>query len=210
MENVGQIGLRCTCIAVAGMARCRRCPVQRGFTIIETLVVVAIIAILAALAAPSFQGMLENNRAQAAASALQASLNLARSEAVRRGSNASVTVAANGTAGQWENGWTVFLDKTGNANSGVGLAADSGGSVRLEVVPALAAATTQSGKTGGTGVDDYFLYNGNGRLATFAGASANRTFWFFDGSSNKYCLVISLTGRVRAQTVPSAGTCDTD
>ncbi len=180
---------------------------SRGFSLIEIMVVVAIIAILAAVAAPSFQAMLQNNRAQAAASALQVSLNLARSESVRRGSGTVVTVAANTQAGHWENGWTVFIDKTADANSSVGLTADGANGTRLEVASSLPSTNTSYGQTGTL---DYFSYNGNGRLVTTTGASANRTFWFFEGDSKKYCLVISLTGRVRAQTVDGTGNCDTD
>lgn len=183
--------------------------VLAGFTLIELLVVVAIAAILVALAAPSFSDMMRRNRLSAAASALQVSLSLARSEAVKRGADARVTVAANTTAGAWTNGWTVFVDGTGTANNGVAPTADTTGATavtRVEVV----AAPTGPVSTGQTGTLNYFTYNGVGRLITTTGASANRSFWFFDGTSEKYCLVLSITGRVRTTRVASSANCDVD
>ncbi len=180
-----------------------------GFTLIEVMVVVAIVAILATLAAPSFSEMLRRNRLSTAASALQVSLSLARSEAVKRGSDARVTVAANTAAGGWTNGWTVFVDGTGTANAGVAPTADTTGATgvtRVEVV------ATPSGpiSTGQTGTLNYFTYNGVGRLITTTGASANRSFWFFDADSEKYCLVLNVSGRVRTTRVASGASCPTD
>jgi type IV fimbrial biogenesis protein FimT len=177
-----------------------------GFTLIETLVVVAIVAILGALALPSFKQLLQSNRVAAASSAMQVSLNLARSEAVKRGSDARVTVAANTAAGVWSNGWTVFLDKTGNANSGIAPVSDSATTTRLEVIAAPAATVSYSQ----TGTLNYFTYNGQGRLITNTGAVANRSFWFFEADSDKYCLIINTTGRVRTDRVASAANCVTE
>lgn len=180
-----------------------------GFTLIEVMVVVAIVAILATLAAPSFSEMLRRNRLSTAVSALQVSLSLARSEAVKRGADARVTVAANTTAGVWTNGWTVFVDGTGTANVGVAPIADTTGATgmtRVEVV----AAPSGPISAGQTGTLNYFTYNGVGRLITTTGASANRSFWFFDGVSEKYCLVLNISGRVRTTRVGSGASCPTD
>ena len=76
---------------------------EAGFTLIETIVVVTITALLAGLAAPSFREFIANTQIQASASDLQASLLLARSEAVKR--NAPVTVVP--AAGGWASGWEV-------------------------------------------------------------------------------------------------------
>jgi type IV fimbrial biogenesis protein FimT len=183
---------------------CPRTRQARGFTLVELLVVVAIVAILAGLAAPSFKAMMASNRASAAASALQVSLSTARSEAVKRGADARVTVAANGTAGVWSNGWTVFADATGTANSGVA-PSDSATTTRLEVV------SERSGvQYSQTGTLNYFSYNGQGRMVDTNGGPANRTFWFYAGDSDKYCLIISVTGRVRTARVSGSSTCATD
>ena len=177
-----------------------------GFSLIEVMVVIGIAAILATIAIPSFVEMLRRNRLSAAASALQVSLSLARSEAVKRGADARVTVAANTTAGVWSNGWTVFVDRTGTANAFLAPTADSAGVTRVEEV----AAPSGPIDTGRTGTLDYFTYNGMGRLITTTGASANRSFWFFDATSERYCLVLSVTGRVRSTRVASGANCPAD
>ena len=181
---------------------------QSGFTLIEAMVVMAIVAILAAMAGPALQTLIRNNRLSSAMSLLQVSLNQARGEAVRRGTDARVTVAAATTAGEWKNGWTVFVDTAKNANAGVAPTSDSANYTRLEVAGPLPSANMQYGQTG---TDKYFSFNGQGRLVTTTGgAGANRSFWFFEGDSDKYCVVISVTGRVRtekmASTVTTCGT----
>jgi len=183
--------------------------VLAGFSLIELMVVVSIVAILAALATPSFVDLLRRNRLSAAVSALQVSLSLARSEAVKRGADARVTVAANTAAGVWTNGWTVFVDGTGTANAGVAPAADTTGVTgvtRVEVVAALSGPIS----AGQTGALNYFTYNGVGRLITTTGASANRSFWFFDATSERHCLVLNVSGRVRITRVASGASCPTD
>lgn len=180
-------------------------PKCSGFSLIELMVTVAIVAILASLAAPSFSSLIASNRASSAASALQVSLSLARSEAVKRGADARVTVAANGAAGTWSNGWTVFVDKTTDANGGVGPTADSATVTRLEVV-----AGFQNVDYTQTGSLNYFSYNGAGRMVDVTGAGVvNRSFEFHSGSSDKYCLVVSNTGRVRTAKVKNDTSCPT-
>ncbi|MDR7308425.1 GspH/FimT family pseudopilin [Rhodoferax saidenbachensis] len=184
----------------------------QGLSLIETMVVVTIVAVLASLAAPSMANLMQKNRLSAASSALQMSLNLARSEAVKRGTDARVTVAANTTAGSWNKGWTVFVDGTTNANAGIAPTADSASScasncvTRLEIV-APPSATVGFSQTGSL---NYFTYNGQGRLITSTGAAANRSFWFFEANSDLYCVIINNTGRVRSSRVGNTQSCAVD
>jgi type IV fimbrial biogenesis protein FimT len=83
---------------------------QRGFTLTELMTVVAIVAILAAIAAPNMGAMIRTQRVKTASFDVYASLTLARSEAVKR--NVSVTVSPLGGA-NWALGWTI-TDANGN------------------------------------------------------------------------------------------------
>jgi type IV fimbrial biogenesis protein FimT len=80
-----------------------RAAFQRGFTIIEIIVVVAIMGVLLTIAAPSFVTFTSSQKVKTASFDLYAAMMFARSEAIKRKVN--VTVAAAG--GDWKNGWTV-------------------------------------------------------------------------------------------------------
>lgn len=84
----------------------------RGFTIIETMMVIVVVAIMAAIGLPAFQQMIAIQKVKNAASRLQTALILTRSEALKR--NANVTLAP-ATAGQWNAGWKI-LDPNGGAD----------------------------------------------------------------------------------------------
>ena len=85
-----------------------------GFTAIELMVVVSIVAILAALAAPSFSPLIENWRVRESAEQLQSTLYYARSEAIKRGGQVLIQKIPNNTNGcttatgtrAWDCGWT--------------------------------------------------------------------------------------------------------
>jgi type IV fimbrial biogenesis protein FimT len=81
---------------------------QRGFTLVEAIIVLAIMAILAGASASSFVWLNQSTQIRGAAFDLVADLDFARSEAVKR--NDDVVVAPIG--GQWVNGWTVTAGGT--------------------------------------------------------------------------------------------------
>jgi type IV fimbrial biogenesis protein FimT len=74
-----------------------------GFTLVELLVTIAIVAILAGLAVPSFKDLIAGQRIKSAGFDLVTSLMLARSEAIKQNGNVTITPATGG----WVNGWTI-------------------------------------------------------------------------------------------------------
>ncbi|MCP3661179.1 MAG: prepilin-type N-terminal cleavage/methylation domain-containing protein, partial [Gammaproteobacteria bacterium] len=71
----------------------------KGFTLVELMITILILAILLGFAVPSFQAMMRNNAVVAASNQLLGALLLARSEAVKR--EAPVTVTFPATADGW-------------------------------------------------------------------------------------------------------------
>jgi type IV fimbrial biogenesis protein FimT len=79
----------------------------KGFTLIELMVVIAMIAIIASLAAPSFQTGIAKQKVSVAASDLMASLMQARNEAI---TNNQQTIVQPLETTDWSRGWRVYVD----------------------------------------------------------------------------------------------------
>ncbi|XXK28517.1 GspH/FimT family pseudopilin [Arenicellales bacterium nBUS_45] len=83
-----------------------------GFSLIETLVVIALLAIFAVFAIPMFGDLTQNNRMRAQVSNLVGQFAQARTEAMRRGFRVTMCPGTeSGCSGnQWENGLIAFVD----------------------------------------------------------------------------------------------------
>lgn len=79
----------------------------RGFTIIELLVVLALLGIVAALAAPSFQRSMARQKLSLAASDLMTSALQARSEAIKANQQTIVQPLVDTN---WAQGWRIYVD----------------------------------------------------------------------------------------------------
>jgi len=102
---------------------------NRGFTLIELIVTLAVVAIMTTLALPSFRTTIMNNRLTTQANEFITDLNIARSEAVKQGN--TITITSN-NGNNWANGWAIT---------------DSGGTT-LRVHGALDGTSTLSGSAG--------------------------------------------------------------
>lgn len=84
-----------------------RSPFSRGFTLIEIVIGVAILAIAMMMGLPSFNEWIQNAQIRKTAESFMAGLQATRSEAVRR--NAQVIFEPTGSGGAGETGWQIKL-----------------------------------------------------------------------------------------------------
>lgn len=107
-------------------------PLQRGLTLIETAIVIAVMAIVAATVAPSLAGFIETRRLDGAATRLAADIQFVRSEAIAR--NRALRLSVHATA----NASTCWVVHTGLAAqcacADQGAAVCSGGAVEIKTV----------------------------------------------------------------------------
>jgi type IV fimbrial biogenesis protein FimT len=100
----------------------------RGFTLIELMIAIGIVAILVRVAAPSFTRLVQSNAMTSTVNSFLSDLRFARSEAIRRGGgvvmcrsdnpeDATPTCGTGSTTG-WESGWIIFHDLNGDAAKG--------------------------------------------------------------------------------------------
>ncbi|MEJ1464682.1 MAG: GspH/FimT family pseudopilin [Candidatus Sedimenticola sp. (ex Thyasira tokunagai)] len=153
---------------------------SKGMTLVELMVTLAVGGILLAIAVPSYRTMVQNNRLAAGANEFVSSMSLARSEALKRRTDITVTAADSSTAGnEWgKGGWTV-----------------KEGATLLKTVPAFSGDITFNS----TGNNSSFTYSADGS------ANASDTIDLCTGSGETGRQVsLSATGRV---SVNSGYTC---
>ena len=141
---------------------------QRGVTLIELLITVAIVAILASLAAPSFRDSLIRNRLSGYNSDFITAINFARSESIKRGQTVTICRSSDGSScaanGGWEQGWIVFTDNDGDGTVDTSAPPVASDDQILRVWPALADGYTLRSAA----LPDNIRYNARG-LAALSG-----------------------------------------
>jgi len=83
---------------------------SQGFTLVELMIVVAIVGIVATIAVPSFQDTLERNRLKEAVESLKSDLMFAKTEAIKK----SIDITVNRKTGN-NGAWCYGFDQTGFA-----------------------------------------------------------------------------------------------
>lgn len=161
-----------------------------GFTLLELMVTLAVLAILAGLTAPMFTQFTRNQRIKAATSELTYALTLARGEALKR--NVDVVVAPDEDGG-WQIGWTVTADGVADP-------------LLVYAVPAREVDGDPVSYLSITGPDDV-TFNGMGRLV--AALDAPFEIESAEGPSagaKTRCVSIDLSGMPRSR-VSNTGDC---
>lgn len=172
---------------------------HRGFTMVELLIALAILAILFAAAMPSWAHYFSTSALRERAGALADSFLIARTEAIRRGGRVAVCPGSKDLcdpqAPGWEAGWLVFADDNRNG------VRDPGEGVILRegfAPPGLSI-------RGNRPVSEYVSFTALGQLRRNDGALQMGTFTVcrsgFEGSK----VVLANGGRVRI--TPLGGTC---
>jgi len=96
-------------------------PFSQGFTLIELMVGLAVMALLMMVAVPSFQSTIASSRVTTVTNDLVGALAVARTEAIRRGVRVTVCASDDGAScattatDDWGPGWVVFTDVNRNA-----------------------------------------------------------------------------------------------
>lgn len=162
--------------ARAAVSQRRRRVAQRGMTLVELVFVVLVVAVLAAVSTPSLTNLVVSQRLRSAGTDLVSSLQMARSEAIKR--NDSVTVKP--SADSWTSGWVV--------KTALGDAIDSKSALGTRVTVASA--------------PDSVVYGPNGRL-NVAGVAR---FQFSDAQSESgvvpRCVIVDTSGYPRVEARP--------
>lgn len=172
---------------------------QRGFTLFELIITLAIAAIVIGIAAPSFSTMVQDNRLSGQSLDFITALNLARSEAIKRGTQVTLCMSNDGAgcsnAGNWDQGWIVFLDN--NADNARDTANGSTETI-FRVHGPLGGSNTL---TGNANVNTFIAYTARGnttQLGTLSLCDPRK-----DNNKGK-AIRINMTGRAKLSSVAKA------
>lgn len=157
----------------------------RGFTLIEAMVVLALLALLMGVATPSFTRMINAQQLRSASIDLATALSVARHAAITR----RQPVLVDNGDGDWTSGWRIFVDLNGNASL-------DGDEPILRVGAPVAARVRISGNTP---VSRYVRYTPTGQTKLLGGAfqAGTITLCHEDGQQQVRKLVLSASGRLR-------------
>ncbi len=177
---------------------CRKQPAwrYRGVTLIEALVVMAVLAVLASLGVPAFQLLMQRQRVDSAIYLLSSHLATARMTAITYRSIIAVC-PADGAGGcrndsDWSQGWLMFRDSDGNRQP------DDPEDVLRQEVPSVHPMLRIVSTTGRQQV----RYLPDGR-----NAGSNLTVRFCHGELARAALIVNNAGRIRTTRDVSSPTC---
>jgi len=168
-----------------------------GFTVMELMITLAILATLALMTLPNMKRLIESNRMLSAKNALIASLQQARADAASTTRNNVLCPSANGrqclTAGDWSKGWLLYRDDNRNG--------------RFDPVESLLHVFTMDSSNLTVRTSDgrrKVTYRNQGRAD-----GANARFVFCDARGESFAgqVVIANSGRIRTTDKVPVGAC---
>ena len=161
-----------------------------GFTLIELMIAIALVAILLATAVPALDDFTNDARQTGAINDFISSIHLARNTAITTNSRVTMCASASGTNCEltsWDSGWIVFGDLNNNG------AVDAGENI-VSAAVAVEGLSVQSGEFPAS-----LMYRPNGRAMTAAltGNSGEFTVCDFRGADYAKVILVEISGRPR-------------
>lgn len=170
---------------------------ENGYTLHEALIALVIAGILTA-SAVGFRRLVMHNKITTQVNVMVADLNLARSEAIKRGQ--TVTLCQSNTrtdctgSSDWHEGWILFADANNNRSLD-----DDEEPIRTQ--EALSHGTSLEFRGSGRGRDHYVTYWPQG----FATPNGTFSFCNSQGSAAPRAIILYWTGRARTSTENAEG-----
>ncbi len=165
---------------------------QTGFTVVELMTGIAVVAVAASVAVPSFNTVINNNRRVTAVNQMVSTMHAARSEAITRNSQVTICPSTDGAScsgGSWKDGWIFFPDLNGDRT----VQADE---------PVLGA----SGEHPHMDIDsrefpNLIVFRPNGRVLTAAAGTVAGSITFCDprGADHARAVIVSSSGGSRLE-----------
>lgn len=180
----------------------RICDRQSGFTLIELMITLIVVAVLMGIGVPNLRTFIQNSRITTQGNEMLASLALARSEAIKRSAPVVVCPSAAPTAaaptcsagGIWERGWLVFADATDPATKkGNNTFAEAEGDILLRIHEQLEGANTL--RASGADLADHLTFGPTG-VTSMSGADFLK-LCDARGAPSARAIMVEATGRAR-------------